>query len=109
MSDEEAEDLKNSIFPVGKERWIKFKFIDRDKCMKTFRWKNGEEYDGQGYAVTALGLRDEYTPQISAIMDLRENVCGHLLDVLNYEQVQSIHRLFNEKIKEVKERTILEI
>lgn len=106
MSDEEAEDFKNSIYPVGKERWIKVKFIDRDKSMKAFRWKNGEEHDSQGYAVTAIGLRDEYMPQISALMSLSDEVGAHLLRILDTEEVKDIITMFSNKIEELKQTSI---
>ena len=106
MSPEEIEDMKNSLFPVGKERWIKVLFKDRDKCMKAFKWSsNGYQHDG--YEVTAIGVRDEYVPQVQAISDLQDDLMG-MLYTSNIEpyQLKQIEDLFKMRKEELKNRVI---
>ena len=106
MNTAEIEDMKNSLFPIGKERWIKVLFKDRDKCMKAFRWNtNGFEHDG--YEVTSIGLRDEYVPQVSAISDIQDEVMGILFgsNIESY-QLKRIEDIFKMKKEELKNRVI---
>jgi len=112
MTDEEREDIINSLFPVGKERWIKILYLDRDKCMEAFRMygndhaKNAELHKEQGYEVTALGTQDEYLPQISAILDIKEQIIGLLYGVLQDHQLTIVNNVFKSKTDELRQRTI---
>lgn len=109
MTDQEAKEVMDGLFPVGKERWVKVKYLNQDKCKKVFRWSSeGEEFNDSGYVVTALSLRDEYQPQVSALMDLSDEVCGHLLRMLDTDEVKEVQRLFRNKIEELKQRIIIE-
>lgn len=37
MRDKEAQEFIASLFPIGKERWLKIKYLDEAKCLKAFR------------------------------------------------------------------------
>lgn len=113
MTDDESEAMMNSMFPVGQERWIKFRYLDRDKCIKAFlrsmspnHEKSRQLAEESGYEVTAIGVRDEYTPQISALMDIKDLLPG----LENYTHIESVldavRYLLNEKIDELKARMI---
>lgn len=114
MSDREREDLFNSLFPVGEERWIKLKYLDRDKCIAKFRVGNHTEQSVAhakelGYEVIAIGVRPEYEPQVSALMDVRDKVVGMVLDMVDNSgdyRLMEIRQIFKDKIEEINERTI---
>jgi hypothetical protein len=114
MNSREAEDLFDSIFPIGEERWVKLKYLDRDKCIKTFRLgqhtENSKKHaENAGYEVTAIGIKPEYTPQVSALMDVRDAVVQQLNNVVENYHVDSIRNIFKMKIDEITERTIMNI
>lgn len=106
MSDD-TENLLDSIFPVGKERWIKVRIKDRDICIKTFalNFHGSDKYEG--YEITSIGLRDEYIPQISAIRDIEESILPILFgcDLPDYLTKQ-IQEIFTQKKEELKQLTI---
>lgn len=116
MTDEETEDLLNTIYPIGEERWVKVKYLNRDNARKSFRFRSsGEETkedQDNGYIVTAIGVRDEYTPQVQAILDLKTDVASYLLNYLdpndiNHEQIlDTVNTIFKEKMNDVKQHTI---
>lgn len=111
MSDDERQNIIDSLFPVGKERWIKVEIRDQEKAIKTL-WmpmdeKRAQPYvDKFGFRVTALGCRDEYTPQISAIMDLKGEVVGQLYGYVPDYILENVNNLFKQKMDELKTYTI---
>lgn len=119
MSDD-SQSILESLFPVGQERWVKVKYLDLDKAIKAFRLNNGNMAKGHeeelGYEVTAIGIRDEYTPQVSALMDIKEDIIGAItslgynLGPENQWMAERLHETINgmlkNKIEELKERTI---
>lgn len=108
MNNNEANDILESLFPVGQERWIKVKYLDLKKCINAFHpyAKESREKD-LGYETTAIGVRDDYTPQVSALMDIRDDITTLLLNngVEGYI-LDSVRNILKNKIEEVKERTI---
>ena len=119
MEDQESEDLLKDIFPVGEERWIKFKYLDFKKCLRAFRLgqhnENGKKHaEEKGYEVVAIGCRDEYVPQVSALMDVRDEVIN-VLSILEHDGsgyshlLDSVRASFKTKIDEVTSRTIKDV
>lgn len=105
MNEKERDEFLDSMYPVGKERWVKVKYLDRDKCMQVFRWPD-DKVDEQGYLITALGVRDEYTPQIAALVDLQADVIAYLSHVLSESELHIVNELFRQRMDEVKSHTI---
>lgn len=111
MTEQEKDDMINMVFPVGEDRWIKLKYLDRDKCLKAFRIQMRQheptlEEIEAGYQVMSIGLRDEYAPQVSALLDLKADIIGYLYGHVKDYQIEAINRLFKEKIEEVNRHTI---
>lgn len=114
MNSKETEDLFDSIFPIGEERWVKLKYLDRDKCIKTFRLgqhtENSKKHaEKVGYEVTAIGIKPEYTPQVSALMDVRDTIVQQLHGVVDDYYMDSLRNIFKMKIDEITERTIMNV
>jgi len=108
----EHRSLLEDIFPVGQERWIKVKYTDFDWCVKNLRLQDKhkpEDAVNLGFDVMALGVRDEYVPQVNALMDVRDDVVSMLA---NREAepifIDNIRVVFQQKIAEIKKRTIVE-
>ena len=113
MSNSDRDDLLESLFPIGEERWVKVKYLDFEKCVKTFNVGPNEKRkkeisDKTGFECTAIGIRPEYTPQISAIMDLKEDILTRFSFILDEHQLEALNSIFKAKIEELKERTIRE-
>ncbi len=69
------DDFTKQIFPEGKERWIKFKYLDSNKVSKFIRFNSPYfSNDDKGFEVTSIGLRDEYTPQIEMLLELKKEL-----------------------------------
>lgn len=116
MTDSEAQDLFDSIFPIGEERWVKLKYLDQKKCIKTFRVgqsndKSIKQSEKQGFEVTAIGIRDEFKPQVNAIMDIRDDIMPIIDSMVDYDdyRIHEIKEIFKEKIKEISKRTIKDV
>lgn len=104
--DQDHEDLLNSIYPVGKERWIKILIKDRKICLDTFRLsQNDDRYPG--YAVQSIGIRDEYVPQIAAIADIEDEITPILLQNLPDYLADNIAAIFKKHKDALKERVIV--
>lgn len=113
MDNSDHDDFLESLFPIGEERWVKVKYLDFKKCVRTFNVGPNEERkkeisDETGFECTAIGIRPEYTPQVSALLDLKEDIIASLSFVLTDYQLENLNRIFKEKIEEVKQRTIRE-
>lgn len=106
--DQESENLLNQIFPVGKERWVKVLVKDRDICLKTFRMFAQPGEENPGYTIQAIGLKDEYVPQVSAIADIEDDILPILLEHLPEHAMDAVMLIFKSKKQEIKERVILE-
>ena len=108
----EIQSIMDSLYPVGKERWIKVKYLDQEKAMENIRMRSmsvndiREEDRALGFVVTAMGIMDEYNPQVSALMDIRGELVGGLMHIMEPSQIEMIDGLFIQKIKELKDNTI---
>lgn len=117
MTDQESNDLLNTIFPVGKERWIRVKYLDRKKCIDSFRLGHHTEESlahakEVGYEVTAIGVRDEYKPQFSAIMDLKTDVIAALSRFFRPDEdhmLDQVNEIFKNKLDELKPLLIKDV
>jgi hypothetical protein len=114
MNKEEIDNLLKSIFPIGEERWVKIKYHNQEKCIKSFRLSppNKQELDKfineYGYEVTALGIRPESESQLERIIEIREE----LLNVASFELNSSItsekiHEVFNNFISKIINQTTI--
>lgn len=121
MSEEEklkrmkdAEDMFNSMYPVGKERWIKVKYLDREKAMKNISlssWNNGKEEE-LGFEVTAICTFDDYNSQVSAMVELRGELQGVLSgyahqNVSPSDMAGILDNMLINKIHQLKQNTIV--
>ena len=110
MDDKEKQQWMDSLYPVGKERWVKLKYLDQKKAMQHIRIRQGdpvnEVEEAQGFVVTAMGFLDEFNPQVAAIMDLRGHIVGQLLGTLDQYTADQIDSIFLAKIAEIKNNTI---
>lgn len=103
MSPEEAEDLMDSIFPIGEERWVKLKYFDRKKVMEKFKLSppNKESLakfiKEHGYEVTAIGMRPEYEPQAFQLLELKKEF-EYQFAHTNYNEWRVIEEMINKKI-----------
>jgi hypothetical protein len=111
MNKEEIDNMLKSLFPVGEERYIKVKYHDFEKCIKHFRLSPPNKEDLEkfisenGYEITSIGIQSEWTPQISALAELRDEI-----SYLNYEYdldlyKEKINSLINEKIEDLLYKT----
>ncbi len=112
MDAKERQDMIDSLYPVGQERWIKIKFHDQDKAMKAFRWYGTENdqsrkfIEEHGYELTALSFREEYKPQMAAILDLKEEIIGSFYSTIQTEHLERINNLFKHKLEELQRNII---
>jgi len=104
----ERDEIFDSLYPQGKERWMKVLINDRDKAMKALRWTNGKEEDNQGYTLTAIAIRDEYIPQISAIQDLEDSLNSFLIRLLPEYEMGIVHSIFKKQKEDLKSKVIFE-
>lgn len=104
----EKDDIFDTLYPIGKERWIKVLIHDRDKAMKDLRWTSGKEVDNRGYTLTAIATRDEYIPQISAIQDLEDTLNSFLIHLLPEYEMNTVHSIFKQKKEELKSKVIFQ-
>lgn len=114
MDEKERKGIIDSLYPVGGERWIKVKYLDQEKSMKSLSWNSSspeptENDRKRGFQMMAIGVKDEYIPQISALVDLKDDVIGKLSRVmeLNNPLLSDINYIFREKIEELKSRVIM--
>jgi len=118
MEAQERKDLFDSLWPVGKERWFKVLIVDQEKCMKNLPWV--EDTERLGFEVKSITVRDEFQPQVSALMDVKDDVVSLLsryietarfVDDTNTANTLNgindiIRDIFKSKITEVNNRTI---
>ena len=108
----EQDNLLDMVFPVGEERWIKVKYLNLEKCIKAFKLSNYTKPENDkkiGYKVTAIGIREEYIPQVAALIEIKDELLnllnGVFEDIDDYRFV-AIRNLFKSKIEEISKRTI---
>ena len=69
------DDFLTQLFPQDAERWIKVKYTDPEKAMGVIRLNSPTfSNDHNGIEVVAIGVRDDYTPQIEALVELKADL-----------------------------------
>jgi hypothetical protein len=72
---DEREQLLDAVFPVGGERWIKVKYLDRDKAIKAFHINGSPEHAAElGYEVVTLAIVPEFQPPRDLLLDLKDKL-----------------------------------
>ena len=118
MDENEKQQLFDSLYPVGEERWFKVRIIDQEKCMKNLPWV--EDKDRLGFEVTSITVRDEFQPQVVGLMDMKDEILSHLFQcqesarwvndtkmIHQYDVLINTYReMFNSKMSEINSRTI---
>jgi hypothetical protein len=118
MEKQERQQLFDSLYPVGEERWFKVRIIDQKKCMKNLPWV--EDKERLGFEVTSITVRDEFQPQVVGLMDMKDEILSHLFQcqesakwsndmnmIHKYDMLMNTYReMFNAKISEINSRTI---
>lgn len=118
MDENEKQGIIDSLYPVGKERWFKVKILDQEKTMKNLPWV--EDKERLGFEVTSITCRDEFQPQVTALMDLKDEILSHLFQcqesarwsndltqIFQYDLLINTYReMFNAKMKDINSRTI---
>lgn len=104
-------DYIKDLYGEGKERWFKVKILDYEKALNNLKMYingNKEAEEERGFELLSIGIKDEYVPQVSAIMDLKDEVLNYVLNLgLGDYTYQQINDIFKSKIDEVKSRTIV--
>jgi hypothetical protein len=72
MDKEEHKGILESLYPIGKERWIKVKFTDLKWCIKNLRL--GRKNNNLGFEITALSVMEEHQPQVNAILEFKKKM-----------------------------------
>lgn len=102
---DEPKDLIAGLFPEGQERWLKIRYNDTKECVKIFAASFNKPVDSAPFHVVAIGVTPEYEPQISALMDVRDEITTLLVGVGNDWQLDRIREILQRKIEELKHRT----
>ena len=107
MDKEEAQDMIDSLYPVGQERWIKVKYLDQKKAMKVIRMRNADT-SKLGFEVIAISISSEHEPQLSALIDLKSSVIAELLKIFqpDDQRIANFNQIFLNKIEELRKQTI---
>lgn len=109
--EEEVQQWMDTLFPVNGERWVRIKIMDQDKAAKVM-WmpmdeKNAAPYiEKYGFFTTALSFRDEYTPQIAALFDLKTDIIGELYGQVPDYILQNIKHKIDARMEDLKRHTI---
>lgn len=104
-------DYIKDIYGEGKERWFKVKILNYEKALNNLKMYingNKEAEEERGFDILSIGIRDEYVPQVSAMMDLKDDVLNYVANLgLGDYVYQHINDIFKSKIDEVKSRTVI--
>ena len=115
MEKTEAQAILDSLYPVGQPRWFQVVIEDQQKAMKSLPWKENPEL---GFKVQAIACRDDIKPQVSGLVDLKDDIISQLIMMRTAYQhdvhssfvinqlLNDIKGKFNEKIDEISSRTI---
>jgi len=98
MTEQDNDDWLKAFYPLNKERWIRVKYTDPKKAMKVIRFNSAHFTNDPelGFEVTTIGVRDDYTPQIEALLSLKKDM--DYLNLLGGEQ-GTICDMIDEKIQ----------
>jgi len=115
MENSEAKAIIDSLYPVDQPRWFNIIITNQDKAMKNLPWL---DKDDLGFKVQAIACRDEFEPQVTALVDLKDDIISELINLrLMYQYditgstiindlLYNIKRKFNDKIKDINSKTI---
>lgn len=118
MDAQERQNLFDSLYPVGEERWFKVLIVDQEKCMKNLPWV--EDTERLGFDVKSITIRDEFQPQVSALMDVKDDVMTllsqqqesarwsndtNMINTLEF-LMDNVRDIFKNKMTEINSRTI---
>lgn len=102
MDEKECTKLLEHLFPVGKERWIKVRYMDFRWCLEHLH-PNGLKKSDLGFVVTSVSVRDEFSPQLSALQDVKEAIIGLLYSKVPETLLETVNNIFTAKMDIVSE------
>lgn len=103
MNKQELKEMINTMYPEGEERWLKVKYLDSEKCLKSIRFNNKLDL---GFEFTAIGTVAQYTPQVSALEELRSELSEYQELKGNKEVWVIIEQLLSNKIVQTLDNSI---
>jgi hypothetical protein len=100
----QAQQILDSMFPVGKERWVKVKYIDQEKSMETLNLFNStpEQDAARGFSVQAISCLDEHEPQVAALFELKGNLMSILDGAVDEYYMNEVIAAIQYKMDEIK-------
>jgi hypothetical protein len=102
------DDFIKQLYPEGEERWIKVKYTDANKAIKSIRFnENGYSNENLGFEVVSIGCRDEYMPQVEALIELKAEINNSIEFWENPEGAKVYTKLVDSKINQVLEKVLL--
>lgn len=112
---ESHKEMLKSLYPVGKERWIKVLYKDFDWCVENLFIANANVQDRLkegiknplGFEVTSIGVRDDFIPQVSVVLELKDEIIGRLHGQVDSDFLSLINEVFNVKLEELKDKTTI--
>lgn len=110
MNKLEQKAFQKSVYPVGEKRWLEVEYTDTDKASATINTSaNQEEFSEKfGFKVTKITIRPEFEPQVSAIVELRNEVIEYLTMAMGHNEiVETTAYKFSSKIEEVINKTVV--
>lgn len=75
MKEKEHYEILKSLYPVGRERWIKVRYKNLDLCIKNLRPGDND----LGFEVISIGVIDDFDAQSEALIETRKRI-NELLD-----------------------------
>lgn len=94
----QQDDLIGQFFPEGEERWIKVKYHNSNRASSVLRFDNPDlKYSKEqlGFEITVIGIREEYMPQVEALLELKKEV---EFDTRFYDPAANPLNLFKDQI-----------
>lgn len=90
---------------------MKIKIVDQDKAIKLLWMPMDDErakpyIEKNGFQVTALTFKEEWSPQVAALLDLKEDIIGHSYGQIPDHLIEFINNKFKQKIEELKSHLI---
>lgn len=108
MDERESTRILESLYPVGEERWIKVKYLDFEWCAQHLRCipkKEDDEKNEIGFEVTAVSVREDYTPQVEALDFVKDELFKSLEYMLD-PTPEKVLEMAKHHIEEAKARII---
>ena len=106
--DKELEGFLYSVYPKGEERWIKVKYVDPDKAMKTIRL-NSPHFNNKdsGFEITSIGIREEHLPQVEALLELKVELSRDMTFYQFPAALDSANAHIDRKIEELLDKVLI--